>query len=67
MPVVNCHFSLLDIFNDISCKLVLVCHRSHPLSVRKNVRIKDILEYPFLVREDGSGTRELFQKELEKH
>jgi len=48
-------------------KLVLVCHKSHPLSVRENIRIKDILEYPFLVREDGSGTRELFQKELEKH
>lgn len=48
-------------------KLVLICHRNHPLSAWKDVHIKDILEYPFLVREDGSGTRELFQKELEKH
>lgn len=48
-------------------QLVLVCHKNHPLSIRENVHIKDILEYPFLVREDGSGTRELFQKELEKH
>lgn len=48
-------------------QLVLVCHRNHPLSSRNNVHIKDILEYPFLVREDGSGTRELFQRKLEKH
>lgn len=48
-------------------RLVLACHKSHPLSGRTEAYIEDVLEYPFLVREDGSGTRELFQKELEKH
>ncbi len=48
-------------------QLVLVCHKSHPLSGRQAVRLQEILECPFLVREDGSGTRELFQRELEKH
>ncbi len=48
-------------------KLILVCHKNHPLAGRKTVCIEDVLEYPFLVREDGSGTRELFQQELDKH
>lgn len=48
-------------------RLVLVCHKNHPLANREDVRLKDILDCSFIVREDGSGTRELFKKELEKH
>lgn len=48
-------------------RLVLVCHKSHPLAIREKINLRDILQYPFIVREDGSGTRELFRNELEKH
>lgn len=51
----------------IEDKLILVCNKKHPLSVKKNVCVQDILKYSFLLREDGSGTKELFQNELEKH
>jgi DNA-binding transcriptional LysR family regulator len=51
----------------IEDRLVLVCHKDHPLSARSRVCLKDVVGYPFLVREGGSGTRELFEKELERH
>lgn len=46
-------------------QMVLVCHASHPLARKKKLFLRDVLAYPFLVREQGSGTRDLFQKELD--
>ncbi len=41
-------------------KLVLVCGKNHPLAVRDSVTLKEIAKESFIMREDGSGTREIF-------
>lgn len=41
-------------------ELVLACGRSHPLYGKKVIGRKELSGLPFIVREEGSGTRELF-------
>ena len=45
-------------------ELVLVCAPSHPFGDRDFVDPQDLRGRSFLLREDGSGTRALFQKSL---
>jgi len=40
-------------------KLVAVCAPQHPLAGRNAVTIQELLEYPYICREEGSGTREV--------
>ncbi|MDD3516768.1 MAG: selenium metabolism-associated LysR family transcriptional regulator [Chromatiales bacterium] len=40
-------------------QLVAIVPPNHPLANRKSVTIEDILPYPFICREEGSGTREV--------
>lgn len=47
-------------------EMVLVCSLNHPVAHRQSVKLEQIVSSDFLVREEGSGTRELFRKELEK-
>jgi len=42
-------------------ELVLVCGRSHPLYKAKSISPFDLSKLNFIVREQGSGTRELFE------
>lgn len=42
-------------------ELVLVCGKNHPLYKSNNVNISELSKHKFIVREKGSGTRELFQ------
>lgn len=46
--------------------LVLVLPKDHPLSTKDKVNIRDILDQPFILREEGSGTRRTFEKALKK-
>jgi DNA-binding transcriptional LysR family regulator len=39
--------------------LVAIVSPHHPLADRKTVTITDLLQYPFICREEGSGTREV--------
>ncbi|WP_291259932.1 LysR family transcriptional regulator [Fusobacterium sp.] len=41
-------------------KLVLVCSPEHPLANKKIVSMKDIVKENFIMREEGSGTRDIF-------
>lgn len=41
-------------------KLVLVCSKDHHLAVKNKVSLKDILKENFIMREEGSGTRDIF-------
>lgn len=41
-------------------KLVLVCGVNHRLASKSIVALKDILKESFIMREDGSGTRDIF-------
>ncbi len=45
-------------------ELVLVCHRDHTLSTKESVSLLDISCHPFILREVGSGTRELFEEKI---
>jgi len=37
--------------------LVMICAPDHPFAERKRIRMADVVEKPFIVREHGSGTR----------
>lgn len=38
-------------------EMQLICPPDHPLAKRKSVTVEDIRKYPFIVREEGSGSR----------
>lgn len=52
-----------DIIDD---ELVLVCGNNNPLNKVKNIDAKELEGLPFIVREYGSGTRELFENQIKK-
>lgn len=45
-------------------ELALVCGRSHPLYGKQRVALEELLRCDFAVREQGSGTRELFESAM---
>ena len=47
--------------------LVLVCSKDHPFYGKEHITFADLKDVNFVLREPGSGTRELFEKYLEKH
>jgi DNA-binding transcriptional LysR family regulator len=49
------------ILND---ELVLIVPRSHPLADKDIVTMQELFEYPFVLREKGSGTRRVMEEEL---
>ncbi len=42
--------------------LVLVCSTNHPFAKKKVIKIEDLENQKFAMREQGSGTRELFER-----
>jgi DNA-binding transcriptional LysR family regulator len=48
-------------------ELVVIAHPQHPLLARELVQPRDLAEQPFLVREPGSGTREVSERALALH
>ncbi|MEF3354853.1 selenium metabolism-associated LysR family transcriptional regulator [Paenibacillus sp. GYB006] len=42
-------------------ELKLIVPAQHPLVLLQEVKLEDILEYPFIVREKGSGTRQVME------
>lgn len=47
--------------------LVLACSKSHPLALRDTIHVQDLDGQDFVIREAGSGTRELLEKFLASH
>ncbi|MGN1343980.1 MAG: LysR family transcriptional regulator [Traorella sp.] len=47
--------------------LVLVCGPAHPFANKKHVSIKDMNNQHVILREEGSGTRKLFESEMLAH
>jgi len=47
-------------------ELVAIALPSHPLLSRVPVRIREVLDYPFIIREEGSGTREVIMNYLKR-
>jgi len=51
----------------ISDELVLIMPSEHPWGKRSNVSVLELSEEPFIIREEGSGTRQIIEKYLTKH
>ena len=52
---------LLVVTPMIEDHLVMACTTTHPLAGRDTVYLDELSDYPFHMREPGSGTRELFE------
>lgn len=48
-------------------ELMLVVPADHPLTKRDDLELADVLEYPFILREQGSGTRQVAEDILIAH
>lgn len=51
----------------LSDELILIVPPLHPWAKKKTVSILEITEEPFIMREEGSGTRQVIEKYLAKH
>lgn len=47
--------------------LVVVAKKDHPLANQKNIDLKELNDQPFIMREQGSGTRDAIHKLFTKH
>ena len=50
----------------MSDELRLIVGKSHPLAGLETVNLEDVLDYPFVLREQGSGTRLVMEEQLKK-
>jgi DNA-binding transcriptional LysR family regulator len=59
---------LAAVATDVCCEdeLVVVCGPSHPLAQHKTITPKQLVEYPYISRESGSGTREVTDAYFQK-
>jgi DNA-binding transcriptional LysR family regulator len=59
---------LAMVATDVCCEdeLVVVCAPSHGLAREKEIAPKQLLEYPYITREAGSGTREVADAYFQK-
>ncbi|MHB8254849.1 MAG: LysR family transcriptional regulator [Acidiferrobacter sp.] len=60
-PVSNKNLAVEVCWQD---QLVFICRPDHALANRTNIPVRDLLELPFLAREEGSGTREVISDYL---
>ena len=51
----------------VSDSLVLVCNAEHRLATQQKIFVEDLTQQRFVMREEGSGTRELFERFLNLH
>ena len=48
-------------------RVVLIVPDEHPFASRSSVRPTDLLDHPFILREEGSSTRQLVEEGLSEH
>jgi len=60
-PVLNKNLVVENCRND---RLVAIVPPQHELSGQREVRLKDLLKYAYIAREEGSGTREVIEEYL---
>lgn len=58
-PDVNAEVVLND-------ELKLILPADHPLADKPIISLDDVLQYPFILREQGSGTRQVMEQELQR-
>lgn len=54
---------VIPVINDY---LVIVCSKKHRFSGCRNISVSDLENEPFVMREEGSGTRELFENYISR-
>ncbi len=61
LGVVEAPVSNKNLVVEVCCmdQLVVITPPGHPLAKQKQVHIQDLFDYPFICREEGSGTREV--------
>lgn len=59
------HNSYIEKEDYMKDQLVLVCSRNHPFSKQKEVELEALKNEPFILREKGSGGREIFEGMME--
>ncbi len=47
--------------------LIAIAAPEHPLAMRKNIKLGELMAYDFLAREEGSGTRRSIEQFMSKH
>ena len=52
----------IDVYTWREDELVIIAHPSHPLANKESVELKDLKDEGWILRESGSGTRELFDE-----
>ena len=57
---------LLEATPFLKDELVLITSRNHVLSKKKVVRMKELANYPFIIREHGSNTRQTYEEALNR-
>ncbi|MGH8737769.1 MAG: LysR family transcriptional regulator [Burkholderiales bacterium] len=59
---------LAAVATDVCCEdeLVVVCGPAHPLAKHRTLTPKQLVEYPYISRESGSGTREVTDAYFQK-
>ncbi|NJN75375.1 MAG: LysR family transcriptional regulator [Synechococcaceae cyanobacterium RL_1_2] len=57
----------LKTVNFLNNPLVVVGNYKHPLADRKSIPIEELEQYPFIAREQGSGTRKAAQKLFDRY
>ena len=60
-PVLNKNLVVEECRKD---RLVAIVTPQHPLAPRKQIKMPELLEYAYIAREEGSGTREVIQENL---
>jgi DNA-binding transcriptional LysR family regulator len=51
----------------MSDELILIVHPKHPLTRKKAISILDLTREPFILREEGSGTRQIMEEYFQSH
>lgn len=57
----------IETFDFLENPLVAIAHSGHPLAQKSNLDFKQLKNEPFLMRENGSGTRFAIENFLSKH
>lgn len=63
-PVEHPDMTIKPVMQD---ELKLIVPGDHPLATQDIVQLTDMLTYPFVLREKGSGTRQVMEEELTRH
>ncbi|MCB5184940.1 LysR family transcriptional regulator [Methylobacillus gramineus] len=63
----DCHHPNLEVEPWIEDELTVFCPPQHPLALRKEVSLDELLQESWVLREHGSGTRETFDHALRHH